>query len=295
MLKNIYKDSYSFWDIFTKSMSIFGQNFKNIALIVMLVYIPINVALFFLWDFFLNSPDVTFKDASNYMKIAWRLENLIWVIASIFIILLVKDHIDNEISETNSSNNKTFAELLKSSLSKWAKAVWWNILYSIWVWFLTLLFIIPWVIFATFWAFFLYAIVLRDSKVWASFEYSKKLVTWRWWEIFLYVFFSFAVIMLVAFWSWYIPNIENMYMDIGSNFLIDFLSMFMIVIFTLKFLNIDKNIEKQKEVISNTSTIDELNSLKTIDEFKAENNGDLDSLNFETKTEEVKVEEKREL
>jgi hypothetical protein len=233
MLKNIYNDNLTFWDFFTNALNIFKENFKIILLITLIIYIPINIFIFYLWELLINSPEVTFEEFSNYIKIIWWLENIIWVIASIFIILLVKQYIDWEKIEFNI--------LFKKSLNKWSNAVWANILYSIWVWLLLLLLIVPWIIFAVYWIFFIYALVLRDISPTKTFDYSKNLVKWRWFEIFWYGAFSFFSLFFLSLLLWFIPYIENIFVDISTNLILDLFHLFIVIIFTLKFLNIDKN------------------------------------------------------
>ena len=232
-MKNIYEENMKFWELFSKSLDIFTNNFKNILLITLLIYIPIDVLLFYVWEYFLNSSNITFEGFSNYTRIAWWLESLFWVITSIFVILLVKNSLDSK--ETD------FKELFKLSITKWPKVVWANILYSIAVWFWILLLIVPWIYLSVIWVFFLYAIVLNDKSVWESFTYSKKIVNWRWWEIFGYWFFSFMLVILFWLAMWFMPYLETIYMDVFTSLLIDIVALFTVVLFTLKFINIDKN------------------------------------------------------
>lgn len=177
MMKNIYKDDLTFFEINSLWFKIFTDNIKNILLITALIYIPISIALYYLSGALLNSPDVSLKDFTNYMRIAGWLENLIWVIASIFVIFLVQSSLTNEI--------KTFKELFNRAISKWGISAWANIMYGIWVWLLTLLLIIPGIIFWILWIFFLQVLLLKENFTPSkALDYSKKLVKPIWWEIF---------------------------------------------------------------------------------------------------------------
>lgn len=240
MLKNIYNDTFTFWELFSKALNIFKEHFKYILLITLIIYIPINIIVYYLWEALLNSPEITFKQFSNYVKIIWWLETLIGVIASIFIIFLVKQSVDWE--------KKEFKEIFKKSIKKWTGAIWANILYNIWVGLLLFLLIVPWIIFAVYWIFFLYIFVLKNIEASKTFEYSKKLVKWRWWEIFGYWLFSTLSIILLWFLLGFTPNIEYIYIDISTSLVIDIYSLFVVILFTLKFLNIDK---EQLDIIEN--------------------------------------------
>lgn len=242
-MKDIYNESYNFWELFSRSIEIFFANFKNILFICLLVYVPINTASYFLSDFLLSSPDASFKDFSNYLKMIWRLENIIWTLASIFVIFTVKDYLDWK--------TLSFWEILKQAFSKWWIVIWANIMYSIWVWLLLLLLVIPWIMFWIYWVFFIYLIVLKWVSATKSFEYSKKIVKWRWWEIFWYCLLSFLSAFLIWVWFWFTNIPDNIYTSVSTDLIIDLVSLFVVVLFTLKFINIDKEqyIEKKEEII----------------------------------------------
>ena len=248
MIKNIYQDKFTFWEIISKAIKIFKENINQILIITLLVYIPINIALFYLGESLMNSPDITFEQFSNYMEAAGWLENLVWVMATIFVIFIAKQSIDGE--------QKTFKENLQSTFSKWWVAICANLLYGFWVGLLLLLLIVPGIIFAVYWIFFIYILVLKDISISKTFEYSKKLVKWRWWEIFGYGLFSFATTFILWIALWFTPYVNTLLWDISTSVIVDLYSLFIVIIFTLKFLNIDKpeeqsDIEQENQVEQN--------------------------------------------
>jgi len=250
-MKHIYEESFSFWEIFWKALAVFWNKINYILLITLLIYVPINLVMFYVGNMSIGSPDASMADFGNYMRVSWRLENLIGVISSIFIIILAKDYIDGK--------ERNFSELLKASLSKWPHCVWWNFLYGIGLVLLLMLLIIPGIIFGIYWIFFIYAIVLKDISVTKSFEYSKNLVKGRWWEMFGYWIFSLVSTIVLWFALWYIPYVETIYGDVISSLIIDLYASFVIIIFALKFLNIDRNKQEDNiEVWSENDKVIEL-------------------------------------
>lgn len=243
MQKDIYKDKLEFWELLSMAWSVYKNNFILITYICLLVYVPIWILDHFISTGIFTSSEFSVNDFTQYMRIIWWIENMLWVIASIFVILLVKKYLDWK--------SLVFSELLKETFSKWWRWIWWNILYSLWVWVLLLLLIIPWIIFWIYWYFFLYIIVLHDEiNVSTSFEYSKNLVKWRWWEIFWYACFVLFFMFLTWLLIWLIvPNIDQFFMDLLTSLIIDFVSLFLIVFITLKFINIDSLNNSWKEVV----------------------------------------------
>lgn len=235
MQKNIYQEALTFHEILSIAGKIFKENLKDILLITAIIYIPVSLALYFLWQN-LNSPDVSFRDYTNYMKIAGWLENIFWVIASLFVIFLTKAKLDGQITN--------FQELIKKALSFWGKWVYGNIIYGLFVWLLLILLIIPWIIFAIFWFFYLQIIAFEKSpSVSKSLEYSKKLVKGRWWEIFWYGCMYIVWIVLLSFAlglvSGVIPYGEGIIIDTITSLMIDIYCLFFLIIVTLKFINLD--------------------------------------------------------
>jgi phosphoglycerol transferase MdoB-like AlkP superfamily enzyme len=92
-----------------------------------------------------------------------------------------------------------------------------------------------------------------------SFEYSKNLVKGRWWEMFGYWIFSLVSTIVLWFALWYIPYVETIYGDVISSLIIDLYASFVIIIFALKFLNIDRNKQEDNiEVWSENDKVIEL-------------------------------------
>jgi len=241
---DLSNNKYGFWILFSKTFEILRNNAKYFLLISLIIYLPLNIILEYFWQYLL-SEDFTLKELSNYTRLAGFLENIIWVVAEIFIIFLVKSYIDKDL--------KTFKEYFNESLSLWGKWVLANIHYSIFVWFLLILLIIPWILFAVYWIFFLQILVLK----WKDFDYlkhSKELVKWNWWNVFFNIFILYLILFIIAFilgsiQGYYYIYLDNIYVDILVGTFIDYANIFIYIFITLKFLNLDwiKNKKKEEE------------------------------------------------
>ena len=246
MIKNIYKDYFSFWELFLKSISFFKDNFKYILFISLIIYLPIDIASYYLSENIIVFEDFSFEERLRYIKNINWISSIFWIIVVTFVIFLVKWDVDWE--------KKSFNKYFKLAISNWWKAIIWSICYWFFVWFFTLyLIIIPWIIFWIYWIFFLQIILLKKIKILDSIDYSIKLVKWNWWKIFLSLIFLYSLLILLSLWMTFIPYIENLFIDIFITFIIDLLYLFIVIFFTFKFLNLDRdnNLENKKEVEKN--------------------------------------------
>ncbi len=81
-------ETVTFSHIFGISWKLFSENFLSIVIIVGIVYIPIDIVIFFLDDI----EELKFKD---YIKILGYLEQFIGIIATLAIALYLTAKIDN--------------------------------------------------------------------------------------------------------------------------------------------------------------------------------------------------------
>lgn len=253
-VKNIYKEEFSFLEINKMSFDIFKENFKNIFLIAVIIYLPISTILSIADKFLLSS------NLMLYIKMASWLEILVWIIASLFVTFLVKANLEKQ--------TKNFKELLNLSLSNYGKWIWIAIIFSIYIWLLILLLIIPWIIFSVFWIFCLQVVIFNKTETLSeSLAYSKKLVKWRWWNLFGYWFGYFLVQFTIWFLSWLIillltwffnidlPNYILVILDIFTTFIVNLVSLYFIIMITLKFVNIDSIVHKVNETLENDELV----------------------------------------
>ncbi|MCK5044726.1 hypothetical protein KAR26_03280 [Candidatus Parcubacteria bacterium] len=236
MEETIYKKEYSISEILSEAWKIFKENFKTILIVVLLVYIPINIVLLFV-------PEGEFLGSSeNYARIVQILEGLIGIIAVMAIAYIVKSRTDGRQID--------FQQALGKALSKWTTAIGTNIMMGIFLLGLTLLLIVPGIIYAVYWTFVLYAVVLCDKSGKKALDYSKSIVQGRWWTVLWYCLalslLSFLAGMLVGFlYIFLLP--EHWLSNMAVNTSIDIVAAYFVVVFTVFFLNFDGTKEKVLE------------------------------------------------
>ncbi len=247
MNQEIYKKEYSIGQILSESWKKFIQKFQLILLVTLAIYIPINIILFFVpFDALLEQMG-GIQGFRIYMKIIQILEGLIGIIATMAIAYIVKQKIDGK--------TINFKEALKKSLSRWPAAIGTNIILGIFLLGLTLLLIVPGVIYYVYWIFVIYVVILHDKSGKNALDYSKSIVRGRWWKVLGYSLI-FGILTLIASLS--IGFVEGIILGfLPENFVIsifeilldsftDFLLAYFTVVSVIFFINFDST--KKSEV-----------------------------------------------
>lgn len=233
MTQEIYKKQFSVAKILTEAWKIFKENFQLILIITLIVYIPINIALAFVLI------DDTWQSVFNFYRISQILELLIGVISTMAIAYAIKKKIEGK--------SITIKEALKKSISRWGPAVSTNIILGLFLFGLTLLLIIPGIIFYVYWFFAIFVVILKNKSGKKALDYSKQVVKGRWWTVAGYIlifsFFAFLSIIINEILYWILPEgylfNENLIFSILSYTIIDIIQSFFIVVLTIFFINFD--------------------------------------------------------
>lgn len=162
-------------ELLVQGWQLYRANLKNIFLIVLCVYIPINIIIsFFPLDDFVNKygevrglqlHDNLYRILNFYigviatLGIAWTIENSLHRIAM------------------------PWQDALKYGGSKWGTAVITSLLQAVILMGLFLLLIIPGVIWSVYYTFWIYVVALRRLSGKAALDYSKRLVQGQWWRV----------------------------------------------------------------------------------------------------------------
>lgn len=229
---------YSIGKILSLGWKYFEQNWKTILFIILIIYIPINIIVT-LTSIHTNYAD--FGSVSGGMRLYQLLQAVIGIIATMAIALVVKSNIDG--------NTLSLKESLKKAARLWPKAFSTNILLAICLIGLTLLLIVPGLIFGIYWMFSLYAVIFHDKIGTKAFGYSKSVVKGRWWKVLGYsivfgilmVIASLVIGLITGLISGLIPTIAGssiveIVLTTGGDFVLAFFT----VVSTVFFLNFDK-------------------------------------------------------
>lgn len=227
MTQEIYKKQFSIGKILQESWKRFTENFQLILIITLIVYIPINIILSFVP---IGESAESFK---LYFRIIQILEGLVGIIATMAIAYAIKNKIDGK--------SISVSDALKKSLSRWGAAIGTNIILVIFLLGLTLLLIVPGIIFYVYWIFVIFVVILSDKSGKDALDHSKQIVKGRWWTVAGYSI-VFGILGFIVGIIGVIPYLflpENFLTNIATDTLIYILYSFFIVASTIFFINFD--------------------------------------------------------
>lgn len=236
MINEIKNREFTLGDIFSAAWNAFRSQFISILVIILIVYIPVNIIISFI-------PVETLIETHGlrgfrlYLRIIEILESLIGIIATMALAFLINKSINNNINNDESD----YKEALGKAVSRWGSGIWTNILAGLIIFGLTLLLIIPGIIWSNYYTFIVYVVILKNLSGKEALDYSKSLVEGYWWRIFgisiLFGICNFILGYAVGSIFEYFPN--NQLMGIFSNTITDLLSSFFTIAEIILFLNMD--------------------------------------------------------
>ena len=180
----------SVWDAFGCGYAMFKQNITPALFILLIIYFPIsllsgyitiavsNLAASVDIDAIMSNQEMlmSFVNSSEYVKLA------MYNFGSSLI-----DFILSPFGALAEGKMPTYKEALSVAFSNAGRFICSMIVYTICVFVLTILGIIPGIFLSVVWSFYLQAMVLDNCKGIKSLGYSRELVKGRWWRTFLYI------------------------------------------------------------------------------------------------------------
>jgi hypothetical protein len=222
------KDNFTFGEIFSRSFKEYRGNFREIfkfvflfigipALLLTLVQIVMLIVdpnLFAM----MSTPELLAQiDAGTLkMPLYYTLVNIFFIIISVFLTLFVSAGF---ISTTLKKSKFSSSELIENAKPRYWKYFWFSIVLVIFIFLLTLLLIIPGIIFGIYWIFASYVFFDRKEKIRASLRQSREIVKGRWWNTFGYlillglILIGFSIVMGII----QLPTMVIMILKIFSN------------------------------------------------------------------------------
>src|SRR3989339_1030548 len=184
------ESNFTFGSIVRHVYALMREFYKEILIIVAIVYIPLNVVYELLLTSLQNETAwASFRTANR----AWTwLEMLIGVIASIAIIILVQAFLEKK-------EKMIWQDSIKQALSFWSRVFTTQITQGILLVGLFLLLVIPGIIYSVYWSLIIPIVVVLGKKNMEALDHSKKLVSGDWWKIFGWFVGLFLVAVVAAF------------------------------------------------------------------------------------------------
>ena len=244
----IKSQKFGIGNLFSEGWKIYQANFTSILLVVLCVYIPVNIIISFIPIDSLVQEYGT-RGLQLYNNILKLLEFFIGTIATIGIATIV----ENSLQGTNLS----WGDSLKHGLSKWVTAIGTGFLAGVILLGLTLLFIIPGIIWSLYYSFWVYVVALRNLSGKTALDYSKFLVQGQWWSVFG-IFFVFGIVgLIIGLTIGFLFGLisDNQFFSIIPNTILDIVGAFFTVVTVVYFLNNDYRLKLVQDEQSATSAV----------------------------------------
>jgi hypothetical protein len=232
-------------ELFGEGWKYYRANFVKILIIILFIYIPINtiVLLIPVHESLLDDP---VRLMQLYGRIYQFFEAWVGCIATVGIAAIVEG--------TILGANLSWGDAMRKGFSRWGSAVGTSILAGLILLGLTLLLIVPGIIWAVYYMFWLYIVALRNIGGKTALDYSKNLVTGQWWRVLgIIIVITLADLitgLIVNIPLWFLP--DNLIVNVLSNTTLDAISSLFTVISIVFFLNTDylkNNLQSQNQSV----------------------------------------------
>jgi hypothetical protein len=233
MLARLKTTRFGVIEILAEGWSLYFSNFAKIALILVCVYIPVNILLEVIpLDGLVASVGVSYA-SQVYQMIQRLLEFLIGNIATLALACLVE--------RARHGETLSVGEALRHGLARWTSMVGTGVLSGLILLGLSLLLIVPGIIWGMYYTFWIYVVALRGLGGKAALDYSKSLVQGQWWSIFgtalVLGILAFVISLIFGLVLYQLP--ADPIVNILSSLVVDVISGLFIVMFIVWFLNLD--------------------------------------------------------
>ncbi len=230
-------------DIYSQGWRVFRSKFGTILIIILCVYLPVDIILALS-----QTTSGGDTDASGaflrQVNISALLQSLIAIIATLAIAYVVERAIQNQ--------EVTWVQALRHAASRWPSAIGTGIVAGIILFGLSLLLVVPGVIWALYYTFYIYVVALRKTGGKEALDYSKKLVKGQWWRVLgtlvviglpavAALFFMVVLLVIVAvIFPWLLTaSPADLVYNVATSIMVDIVVSCLTVMHIVWFLNLD--------------------------------------------------------
>jgi len=172
---DIKTNKFGVGEIIRTGWQVYSANFTNILMVVLCVYIPINIVLSYIYTGKSVSDGYRLHvDAALFLLIAF-IALFFGLITSLATAFIVEKAIQGE--------KIGWKAALRLGFSRWGSAIGTELLYGIILIGLTLLLVVPGIIWYVYYVFFIFVVALRGIGGKSALDYSKNLVKGQWWRV----------------------------------------------------------------------------------------------------------------
>lgn len=237
MDKHKLKTNLGISELFSSSWNIWTKHFQPILLITLLVYVPINIVLYFA-----PNPEANVEGIRQYLRAAQLLEFFIGVLSTMAIAHIVYESVEHK-------KDLGFMEALQKAFARYISAIGTQLLMGIFLVVLVILLIVPAIYFGVLWSFALYAIMFKNKVFMGALDDSYAIVKGRWWFTFgrfmAIVVAALVVAFSVGLISWLFPN--TIVFTVMTDTFIDVVASYFLVVQTVLYLNMDATRPAQED------------------------------------------------
>ena len=214
------------------TLAIYRDNFYLFAPIIVFIYLPLNTIFELLTVRQPTGAEQTWDVLQKALQISQVLEMFWGIFGTMALIYTVKVVI------TNTKSN--VVDILVHVFSLGIKGIATNLLMTILLIGLTVMLVIPGLIYLVYWQFALTAVVLGGVSLNAALKYSKLLVKGRWWKTAQYSFWIMTITLFATMiYSTIVIKGDNLIINIANDTILNFIAAFGTIAATLLFLNLE--------------------------------------------------------
>lgn len=235
MSEGTYKKEIRLTTIFSESVKYFIANIQLIVALTVILCFPFNLfSRFFAIDVFAveSINGYSFLDIV-FLLLFIALSVLMSSISVMSIAYAIKKGVNNTSVSVKKTLNKTLLRLIDGIKTQ--------VMVNIFLIGLFFLFIVPGIIYSIYWMFAMIVVVVKNKSGKEALDYSKDVVRGRWWKLFVYmiilslpVIFVSAIVSILTMFS----NGNIIVLSLIDS-VISFIAMFLYVVISVLFLNLD--------------------------------------------------------
>lgn len=235
----------SILNILSFSLNLLRDNYKLLLSIFLIIYLPLDILPLFFPQ--LDSFQAYKTTQLNNTSLNWGytaygiIKGLLGMLATIAVIYATYCF--------TAQKKITLKQSYAAAKDKWIALLLTSLLSALILIGLTLLLIIPGVIYYVYYLFFSVVVVLKDLQYKEALDYSKKLVKGRWWKVFGFFLTLFIISFIVGISiSTLISSLNNnSILAALGNLMLDFYALFAVICVTVYFINLDSLSSKKRE------------------------------------------------
>lgn len=254
MFNDLNQREYNIGEILIHTWSVFIRHSNLFVLTMLLFYIPISVSGLFLGkysDDIVSDSNEDITGYLNYFGVYIILTVILGPIANMIITRITQ----KEVQKGNTLEEINYSGVVKTVFGNYGKIFTTGLLAGLIIIGLSILLIVPGVIWSVYYAFLIQAVTIKGLFSKSALNYSKSLVKGRWWKIFILPLLFGSINIMFAFFllgiGSLLPEFIQILIKVFSQVVVgSFVSTLLPIAFTIYFLNLDSIKGNKQEVIS---------------------------------------------